>query len=406
MKYMEVHHKLQSINQEHILDYYDELTDSEKKELLKQINKLDFSVLEHLNKRENNTDECIESLKALEIPDIKEKEDIYKNIGIASIRNNKVAALILAGGQGTRLGHSEPKGMCNIGITKEVYIFQRLFENILEVVEVAGEYPHIIIMTSEQTNRETRKFLKEKKYFGYKEDKIHFFVQDTNITTDLAGKVYMESKGRIATSPNGNGGWLESLRNTSLMNMLKTYNIEWLNVVSVDNVLQRICDPVFIGATIDAEVGVGAKVVRKAHVDEKVGVMCIRNGKPSIVEYYELTDELRSSKDKNGEPLYNFGVILNYLFNIKELDKIDKNEVIHLVKKKINHIDKDGNLVKPEEPNGYKFETLVLDLINQMDNCLPFEVERNREFAPIKNRTGVDSIDTARELLQMNGITL
>ena len=151
----------------------------------------------------------------------------------------------------------------------------------------------------------------------------------------------------------------------------------------------------------------GSKVVKKVTPDEKVGVMCLEDGRPSIVEYYELTEEMRDAKDAAGDPAYNFGVILNYLFRISELEKIrEKNLPLHVVEKKIPYLDEQGEKVKPEAPNGYKFEQLVLDMIHEMENCLPFEVERSKEFAPIKNATGVDSVESARELCKLNGIQL
>ena len=169
--------------------------------------------------------------------------------------------------------------------------------------------------------------------------------------------------------------------------------------------MQKIADPVFVGATIEAGCVCGSKVVAKANPNEKVGVLCLEDGRPSIVEYYEMTDEIINSRDEEGKLLYNYGVILNYLFEIKTLTRImNENMPTHVVEKKIPYMDEDGSQVKPAEPNGYKFETLVLDMIHMMDNCLSFEVERNREFAPIKNRTGVDSLDSARELMRENGI--
>ena len=130
--------------------------------------------------------------------------------------------------------------------------------------------------------------------------------------------------------------------------------------------------------------------MRKAAPDEKVGVLCTEDGKPSIAEYYEMTQEMATARKENGDLLYGFGVILNYLFS----------------EKKLEHIDLEGNMVKPEQPNGYKFETLVLDMVHMMDDCIPYEVVREREFAPIKNLHGVDSLDTARELLKGCGVTL
>ena len=141
--------------------------------------------------------------------------------------------------------------------------------------------------------------------------------------------------------------------------------------------------------------------------EEKVGVLCLEDGKPSIVEYYELTEEMRYQKKEDGDLAYKYGVILNYLFNMEDLEKnLNSNLVVHVVKKKVPYINEAGEKIKPETENGYKFETLVLDMVHMMDNCLAYEVVREKEFAPIKNKTGVDSVDSARELLKLNGVEL
>ena len=135
--------------------------------------------------------------------------------------------------------------------------------------------------------------------------------------------------------------------------------------------------------------------------------MCLEDGKPSIVEYYDMTPELLSAVDEKGDPAYNFGVILNYLFREDKLEEImDDRLMLHIVEKKIPYMDAEGKLIKPQAPNGYKFEQLILDMVHEMDSCLPYEVERSREFAPIKNRTGVDSVESAQALCEQNGILL
>ena len=188
---------------------------------------------------------------------------------------------------------------------------------------------------------------------------------------------------------------------------LTKYGIKYINVFSVDNVLQRIADPVFLGAVLTEGFLSGGKVVKKAYPDEKVGVLCTNHGKPYIVEYYELTDAMRDERDANGDYAYNYGVTLNYIFPVDRLMKImNESMPLHIVKKAIPYVGEDGEIVKPSEPNGYKFETLALDMIAYMGTCLPFEVDREKEFAPIKNATGNDSIDSARALLKKNGYTL
>lgn len=217
----------------------------------------------------------------------------------------------------------------------------------------------------------------------------------------------MEAKSCIATSPNGNGGWFLSMKKSGLMELIKKRGIEWLNVFAVDNVLQSIADPVFIGAVLEGGYSVGSKVIRKVSPEEKVGVMCTEDGRPSIVEYIELTQDMLTQKDDNGEYAYNFGVILNYLFKVDcLLGLLERKLPYHKSAKKIPYINESGEPVKPEEPNGYKYEQFILDMIQMLDSCLPFEVEREREFAPIKNKTGVDSVESARELLMKNGVTL
>ena len=409
MTYSEAKAKLEKYGQEQLLRYYDELSDSEKQALLDQIDSADMSVVSYYDKRgEVAPAGHIEPLAAMELGEIRKRSDEFRRIGLDAIRAGKVGAVLLAGGMGTRLGSDNPKGMYNIGITKEVYIFQRIIENLLDVVNEAESWLHLFIMTSEKNNEATVNFLREKKFFGYNEEYVTFFTQEMAPAVDYNGKIFLETKSRMATSPNGNGGWFSSMLRCDVVKIAKEAGIEWLNTFAVDNVLQRIADPVFVGATINSGCTVGAKVVKKNAPDERVGVICLKDKHPSIVEYYELTDELMNAKNEKGEPAYYFGVILNYLFRLDELISIAKDKMpLHIVEKKISYYDDAlGKTVKPEKPNGYKFETLVLDMIQLSESCLPFEVVREKEFAPIKNPTGIDSVESARELCKACGIEL
>ena len=406
--YEQAEEKLKKYGQEHVLRYFDTLSASQKEELLAQIADTDFSVVASCKEKEALARKgVITPLKAMELDQIDEKRTEYEKTGLAAIREGKVGAVLLAGGMGTRLGSDDPKGMYNIGLTKDIYIFERLICNLLDVVKKADAWVTLFVMTSDKNHDATVKFLKEHDFFGYKAEKVHFFKQEMAPAADYDGKVYMEAGHRISTSPNGNGGWYISMKNTGMLQIVEEEGIEWLNVFAVDNVLQRIADPVFVGAVMENHCVVGSKVVRKNAPDEKVGVMCLEDGKPSIVEYYELTEELMNAKDEKGNPAYNFGVILNYLFKESALRAMmEKKLPLHVVEKKIPYMNEQGELVKPEAPNGYKFENLVLDMIHEMESCLPFEVVRNKEFAPIKNKTGVDSVESARALLAENGVEL
>ena len=397
--------KLEKYGQQHLLRYYDELTEDQKAALLAQIDDTDFSVV-----RVGKSDEVrgvITPIPCTELDEINARRDEYEAAGLEEIRAGKVGAVLLAGGMGTRLGSDGPKGVYNIGVTRDLYIFECLFRNLMDVTDKAGNPIHLFVMTSDKNHDATVSFLNEKNYFGYDPSMIWFFKQEMAPAADYNGKVYLEDKFRLSTSPNGNGGWYSSMAKGGMLDIVRENGIEWLNVFAVDNVLQRIADPVFIGATKLANCVVGAKVIKKAAPDERVGVICLEDGHPSVVEYYELTDEMMNAKTEDGKPAYNFGVILNYLFHVPELSAIvDAKMPLHVVEKKIPCLDADGNLFKPEKPNGYKYETLILDMIHLLDSCLVFEVERKREFAPIKNPTGIDSVESARELLRLNGVEL
>lgn len=395
-------------NQKYIKAMMEKNTTEQNEKLTKRLEEIDFSVLEHIERKETvNERGVFAPLDAVEVSEIEARGAEFKELGLKAIREGKVGAVLLAGGQGTRLGLDRPKGTLNIGVAKELYLFEQLLRNLMDVTDEAGVYVPLYIMTSNINNADTTAFFEEHDYFGYPKDYVKFFVQEMVLACDYEGRIYMESQTEVAMSPNGNGGWFSSMVNAGLLSDIKERGIEWINVFAVDNCLQRIADPMFVGATIAYGCESGAKVVRKAAPDERVGVLCTEDGKPSIAEYYEMTEEMATARKENGDLKYGFGVILNYLFSEKKLEQIaDARMPIHVVEKKIPYMDVDGTFVKPEQPNGYKFETLVLDMVHMMDDCIPYEVVREREFAPIKNLHGVDSLDSARELMKGCGIEL
>lgn len=409
MNYQEAKALLEKKGQTQLLRYYGELTESEQASLLHAIGSLDWSFEEAFKNPEDlsGAGRDIRPIDGMKRPAIEAKKAVFKAAGVEAIKAGKVAAVLLAGGQGTRLGVDGPKGAYDIGVTRPLYIFEQQMNNLLEVVNECGAYVPLYIMTSEKNHAETTAFWKEHNYFGYPETEVKFFVQDMAPAVDFEGKIFLETKERPALSPNGNGGWFTSLKRAGLVDELKARGVEWINIYAVDNVLQRIADPVFVGATLLSGVNCGAKVVTKNNPKERVGVLCLENGKPAIIEYYELTDEMANEQAADGSLAYIYGVILNYLFRLEQLERTAAARMpVHIVKKKIEHVNEAGETVRPETENGYKFELLAVDLIKFMDSVLPFEVEREREFAPIKNKTGVDSVESARALLEKNGVKL
>ena len=397
---------LEAHGQQHLMPILNSLNGSERASLVAQIEAIDWNIVELWKNPEDLSGKGkVQPISGLTKEDIEAKRQQFAQLGVQAIRQGRVGAVLLAGGQGTRLGSDAPKGAYNIGLTKPLYIFEQLICNLLDVCKQADTFVPLFVMTSEKNDKDTKAFLQQHNYFGYPKSHIRFFVQDMAPSVDFDGKLLLEDSSKLVLSPNGNGGWYSSLDKSGLLADFP--EIQWLNVFAVDNVLQRIADPVFVGATIASGLNSGAKVVRKNDPYERVGVLCLEDGMPSVIEYYELTDEMANQVGADGNLAYSFGVILNYLFSLPKLRQtLGKRIPVHVVKKKIPHLDNTGNLVKPDKENGYKFETLILDMVRLMESCLPFEVVREQEFAPIKNKTGVDSVESAQALLQKNGVKL
>lgn len=352
MNYNETLEMLKKHGQEQLLKYYDELSDESKASLLAQIGQIDWSLLSLLDRKEMKVEKGeLSPLGALEIDEINARRDEFEKVGIEALKAEKVGAVLLAGGQGTRLGFDGPKGTFPIGVNRELYIFECLINNLMDVVKRVGAWVPLYIMTSEKNNDATVKFFNEHNFFGYDKDHVRFFIQEMAPSVGYDGKILLEGKDRISLSPNGNGGWFKSLVNAGCLDHMKEIGVEWLTVFAVDNVCQRINDPAFVGATIASGRDCGAKVIAKANPTEKVGVLCLEDGKPSIVEYYEITDDMKNLRDERGELLYKFGVILNYMFKLSKLEDILRDTMpVHVVEKKIPYINEQGELVKPPSP--------------------------------------------------------
>lgn len=404
----EVKQNLEQARQTQLLAFYDALSDNDKSALLTQIGSTDFYDPDIFRTRNAvSARGKITPIPVMTLREINENRPVLRKAGFDAIRRGELAAVLLAGGMGTRLGTTGPKGAFDIGVTRHVFIFQRLIENLMKNAEAANTWIHLFIMTSEKNDAATRAFFCTHSCFGYDPDYIHFFTQSMAPVIDDNGKFMLESASKLATSPNGNGGWFISLENAGYGKLLDELGIKYLNVFGVDNVLQNIADPAFLGAVIGTGKASGSKVVRKSAPDEKVGVMCLEDGRPSVIEYIEETPEMRKARTPSGAYAYNYGVILNYIFRVQSLREIaNKKMPMHFAHKKVPYAGANGETIIPDEPNGWKMEYFILDMIRELPDCLPFEVERDKEFAPVKNRTGNDSVETARALCRENGIEL
>lgn len=396
---------LQSYGQQHVLHYYDKLKPAQQEELLASIEKIDFNIFKMLEKGDRKLGELTQA-EIISLKQIKKQKTSYELAGLAAIRSGKLACVLLAGGQGTRLGSDAPKGCYNIGVTRTLSIFECQMNNLKAACKKAGVFVHLFIMTSEGNDEATREFFEENNYFGYDAKKIHFYKQSLAPAISFDGKILMEERYRPVLAPNGNGGWFASLLKAGYGRILTKEGIEWLNVYGVDNVLQRPCDAQFLGATVLSGSACGSKVVKKVSPNENVGILCNEDGAASIVEYFEMPAKLKKRREVNGELTFGFGVTLNYLFNVEKLRDVNKKKLpYHLAKKKIPCLKGTRHII-PEEENGYKIETLAVDIVKLMGSCIGFEVEREKEFAPVKNKTGADSVESARKLLIRHGMKL
>ena len=255
------------------------------------------------------------------------------------------------------------------------------------------------LMTSKENNSETIEFFEKNNYFGYPKEDVKFFMQGEIPMVDKKGKILLTEEGLIKQAANGHGGVFESMFKNNIVDDMKARGVEWVFVGPVDNPLVQMTDEVMIGYAKAKNAPAIGKSIVKANPEEKVGVFCKRNGKPSVVEYTEITQEMAEERDQTGELVFGESHINCNLFNIKSIEKIgDEKLPYHTAFKKATYMDENGEIIKPEEPNCYKFETFIFDSFSKLDNMEILRGKREEEFAPVKNKEGVDSPETALKL--------
>lgn len=404
-KLKQVEQTLAKYGQEQLLDEYNRLTDKkEKQDFLDSILTIDFNQVKTLyaNSKEKPSfmDSKIEPIDYTDKSKLsKEEYEKYKAIGEKKIKEGKLAVVTMAGGQGTRLGHSGPKGTYDLGLDTHKSIFEILTDTLNEARKKYEVDIPWYIMTSEENNKPTVEFFKQHNFFGYPEKCVTFFKQGKLPMLSTDGKILIDENGKIKEAADGHGGIFQSMLRDGVIYDMKARGIEWVFIGGVDNVLVKPVDAVLIGLAEDKKVLAAGKSLVKANPQEKVGVFCKRNGKPSVIEYSEITPEMAAETNENGELKYGESHILCNLFNIKAIEKISQmNLPYHIAFKKAKYIDNNGNLVVPDKPNAYKFESFLFDAFESLDDLAIMRVKREEEFAPVKNAEGVDSPETARKL--------
>uniref|UniRef100_A0A8D8PWK4 UDP-N-acetylglucosamine diphosphorylase n=1 Tax=Cacopsylla melanoneura TaxID=428564 RepID=A0A8D8PWK4_9HEMI len=396
-----------SCNQQHLLKYWDELSDEEKSILLNEIKQLNIQeACEYFNSANTYSQQtqaqCDSSIKPVpsELYESyqatsSEKLKLYRDTGLKEISEGHIGVILLAGGQGTRIGVPYPKGMYKIGLPSDKSLFQIQAERILKLESLAYEETGkkniitLFIMTSESTMEPTRTYFEENNYFGLEKANVIFFEQGVLPCFTFDGKIIMDSKFKIAKAPDGNGGIYLALEKKGILSKMEKRGIKYVHVYSVDNILVKVADPVFMGFCIHSNSDCGVKVVEKKLPNEGLGVVCVVDDKYRVVEYSEISNKTAEMKDDNGKLTYRAGNICNHFFSTAFLQQIAQEHEsklkLHVAKKKIPYIDSKGLKIKPEEPNGIKIEKFIFDVLEFSNNLVVWEVDREHDFAALKN---------------------
>jgi len=391
---------LKHYKQDHLLEYINELNDKEKNQLLSDIEGIDFELIGKIMATEDVIDDAEQIVEPLIATSLNE-HDSQKcyTLGLESIKAGEVAVVLMAGGQGTRLGHEGPKGTFDIGLPSRKSLFHLQCDKLISLHKLTGTYIKWYIMTSEDNHQESIDHFEAHDFFGYSREHVIFFKQDRLPLVLENGSISLKSQYEINLAANGNGGVFSSLNSNGLLDEMTSNGVKWVFLYGVDNAIARVADPTFIGFTIDSGHAIASKSVDKAYPEEKVGVICYRNGHPDIVEYSELQDDLRYATDASDNLLYRNANILSHVFSLDFLvDSVNRNIPYHKAHKKVDYM-RAGTLCEAKIPNGYKFELFIFDMFKFADDMAVLSVNRDEEFSPVKNKTGNDSPETAKKII-------
>lgn len=398
---------LKEYGQEHIIKFLENLNPQEKEELENQILKIDFHQLTELYENAKKPVEIKENkIEKIDYID-KQKMNIIQreelaDLGGSIVSSGKYAVVTMAGGQGSRLEHPGPKGTFRLDVYgKGKYLFEILVDNLKEANKRYQTTIPWYIMTSKENHDETYQFLEKNNYFGYDKNYVTLFVQGELPLVSLDGKLLIGKNKLVKLASDGNGGTFASLRLSGALADMKERGIEWVFIGSVDNVLLKMVDTVLLGFAIDKGVQIASKSIVKANPHEKVGVFCKMNGHPKVIEYSELPEKMAEEIDDDGELRYGESHVMCNLFTIDAIEEISKQPLIyHSAIKKNSYLDENGKEVVPTEKNCYKFEAFIFDAFTFFDDIAILRGKREEDFAPVKNKEGVDSPKTAKELYE------
>jgi UDP-N-acetylglucosamine/UDP-N-acetylgalactosamine diphosphorylase len=402
----ELRRKLQPYGQEHVLAWWDRLDDSERRGLIDQLSSIDLDRLAQLYAEREHTYRAPESsrIKPLDIvpADAPDNADM-RSAGEEALRRGEVAALVVAGGQGSRLGFDHPKGMYSIGPVSGKSLFQIHAEKVLALGRRYGKQPPLLVMTSPATDAETRQFFAEHAYFGLPKEEVFFFCQGSMPALDLAtGKLILEAPGRLFLSPDGHGGTLTALSKSGLLERSRRRGIRHLFYFQVDNPLVKVADPIFIGRHLSQRSQASSKIVPKQGPKDRLGNLVLVDGRCTMIEYSDLPDSLANERDANGRLRLWAGSPAIHVFDVEFLTRVTEGAGLlpfHTARKKVPYLDDKGQLVQPQKENALKFERFIFDVLPLAERWLVMETSHREEFAPLKNAEGADSPKTVKAAL-------
>ena len=394
--------------QRHVFRFWKELNSEERSSLLYQLQRIDFKLMDLLARQPSTpaggSEEAVLSpAPILRIPrtkEEKEEEAQARAKGEELLREGRVAAFVVAGGQGTRLGFEGPKGAFEIGPLTRRTLFQHHAEKILATSRRYGSPIPWLVMTSEANHEATLRFFHERGFFGLTEGDVRFFQQEMIPAVDKEGKFLLESRSRVFTSPNGHGGSLKALHESGSLAEMNKRGIDSVFYFQVDNPLLKICDPVFLGYHALRGAEMSSKVVQKAGWKEKVGVIGLRDGKLTVIEYSDLPEDKAKDTLDDGSLKYWAGSIAIHVLSVDFVERLNRGGFrlpFHRADKSVPFVDEAGVLQKPKEKNGIKFETFIFDALREAARTVTLEVLREEEFSPVKNSTGEDSPEKSRQ---------
>ncbi len=406
-RYERVAAELASRGQSHVLRWWDELDLARCEQLLGQVESIPWEHVAPLiesHVRNRPADVVPENLEPPPVyprqPDASQDE-LYHDatrLGAELIRAGRVAAFTVAGGQGTRLGFDGPKGVLSVSPVRGKSLFQLFAEMILAARRRYGCYLRWYVMTSQANHEQTVAYLKEHDYFGLDPDDVMLFRQGMLPCFDFEGRLLLDDKDRIALAPDGHGGSLKALVAGGALDDMRKHGIEIISYFQVDNPLVKPFDPLFIGLHAKTDAEMSAKVTPKADDLERVGNVCMQDGRVAVVEYSNLPEELARSRNPDGTRRFNSGNLAIHLIDVAFVDRIIARHFdlpYHRAEKAVTCLDESGTPCTPQRPNAVKLETFVFDALPLAGNPVILEVDRAEEFSPVKNATGVDSLATA-----------